>query len=174
MIKKTQLSLQGWIVGIIIVLAISLSFGRIPFYSNDLVKLINMIIFLTFEAISTVKVNSDLLFSDFDDEDHNLYRQVIILHLIIHLAAIGFIAIFHVFANADIDLAFLIIITCIGIILFDILAILMSINWNAITQNKANRESKVNFSKLIHKLKSKLLTTKVINNENTKDTIKWK
>ena len=172
MVKKIQLSQLGWIAGIIIVLAISSFFGMIPFYLNDLVGIISFIIFLVFEALTTVKVSCDLLISDFDDEDHNLYRQISILHLMIQLATISFIAIFYVFANADMSYA-LIILFCIGITIVDILTILMSINWDEIAQNKTNHETKVNFDKLIHKLKSKLLTTKVINNENTKDKIKW-
>lgn len=173
MVKKIQLSQLGWIVGIIIVLAISLYFGSISFYLNDLFESISICIFLVFEAISTVIVNCDLLTSDFDDDDHNLYRQISILHLMIQLATISFTAIFYVFASADINCAFIILI-CIGIALIDILTIIMSINWNEIAQNKTNHKTKVNFDKLIHKLKSKLLTTKVINNENTKDKIKWK
>lgn len=169
MIKKTQLSSLGWIAGIIIVLAISLYFGSIAFI--NLFGPISICIFILFEGISTLFVSNNLLTRDFDDEDHNLYRQISILHLIIQFATICFIAIFYVFANANISYAFIIMV-CIGIALFDILIILISINWNEITQDKANRETKTDkLGKLINKLKSKLLTTKVINN---KDKIKWK
>lgn len=138
---------------------------------NNLFELISICIFVVFEGISTLFVINNLVNSDFDDEDHNLYRQINILHLMSQLATIGFIAIFNVFANANISCAFIITV-CIVITLLDILIILISINWNEITRDKANRETNADkLGKLIHKLKSKLLTTKVINNE---DKIKWK
>lgn len=170
MIKKTQLSPLGWIAGIIIALAISIYFGSIAFM-NNLFELISTCIFIAFEGSSAPFVITNLLTCDFDDEGHNLYRQINILHLMSQLATIGFIAIFNVFANADISCAFIIMI-CICITFLDILIILISINWNEITLDKTNRETKADkLGKLINKLKSKLLTTKVINN---KDKIKWK
>lgn len=179
MIKKTQLSPLGWIVGIITALAIALYFGSITFFLNDLFEPISIGIFVVFEGISALNMLTTLLDSDYDDENHKLLIQLSSLHLIIQLATFGFITIFFMLADAHVACAFIIVV-CLFVTVLDILLILLSINWNEITRNKGNRETKISkFGKqliaLLYKLKSKLITTKVIDTETENgDKIKWK
>lgn len=180
MIKKTQLSPLGWIAGIITALAIALYFGSISFFLNGLFEAIGIGTFVVFEALSTLNLFTTLLECDYDDENHKLLIQLSCLHLIIQLATFGFIIIF---ADAHVTCAFIIVV-CLFVTLFTILLILLSIDWNKITRNRANRETKISkFSKqlvaLAYKLKSKLITTKVIDTETETETengdkIKWK
>lgn len=183
MIKKTQLSPLGWIAGIITALAIALYFGSITFFLNGLFEAISIGIFVVFEALSIINMITTSLESDYDDENHKLLIQLTILHLIIQLATLSFIAIFFTIADASVACAFIAVV-CLFVTLFTILSILLNIDWNEITRNRANRETKISkFSKklttLAYKLKSKLITTKVIDteteteNENG-DKIKWK
>ena len=147
MIKKTQLSPLGWIAGIITALAIALYFGSITFFLNDLFEPISIGIFIVFEAISMINMFTELLDSDYDDENHKLLIQLSSLHLIIQLATLVFIAIFSVFADAQPSHAFIVVV-CLFITLFDISCIIFSIDWNKITRNRANRETKIRkFSK---------------------------
>lgn len=181
MIKKTQLSPLGWIAGIITALAIALYFGSITFYLNGLFEAIGIGIFIVFEGISVLIMLDTSLENDYDDEDHKLLIQLTILHLIIQLATLSFIAIFFTIADAHVACAFIIVV-CLFVTIFDISCIIFSIDWNKITRNRANRETKIRkFSKqliaLIYKLKSKLITTKVIDTETdteNRDKIKWK
>ena len=126
-----------------------------------------------------------LLESDFDDENHKLLIQLSCLHLIVQLATFGFITLFFMLTDAHVACVFIIVV-CLFVTVLDILLILLSINWNEITRNKGNRETKISkFSKqlttLAYKLKSKLITTKVIDTETETETetengdkIKWK
>ena len=177
MTKKTQLSPLGWIAGIIIALAIALYFGSITFFLNDIFEPISIGIFSLFEGISVLNMLVTSLESDYDDENHNLLLQLNYLHLIIQLATLGFIAIFSVFADVNVGCTFIMVV-CIFCTLFDIGCIAISIDWNEITRNKANRETNASklckhVTALIYKLKSKLITTKVIDTEG-EGKIKWK
>ena len=180
MIKKTQLSPLGWIAGIITALAIALYFGSITFFLNSLFEAIGIGTFVVFEALSTLNLFTTLLESDYNDENHKLLIQLTILHLIIQLATLSFIAIFFTIADAHVTCAFITVV-CLFVTLFTSLLILLSIDLTEITRNRANRETKISkFSKqltaLAYKLKSKLITTKVIDTNNTEssDKIKWK
>lgn len=179
MVKKTQLSPLGWIAGIITALAIALYFSSITFFLNDLFEPISIGIFALFEGISVLNMLVTSLESDYDDENHKLLIQLNGLHFIIQLATLAFIAIFSVFADASVGCAFVMVV-CFFCTLFDIFCIVISIDWNEITRNKANRETKISklckqLTALIYKLKSKLITTKVIDTETENgDKIKWK
>lgn len=180
MIKKTQLSPLGWIAGIITALAIALYFGSISFFLNDLFEPISIGIFTVFEGISVLIMLDTSLESDYDDEDHKLLIQLTILHLIIQLATLSFIAIFFTIADAHVACAFIIVV-CLFVTIFDILCIVVDIDWNEITRNKGNHETKISkfckqLTALAYKLKSKLITTKVIDTNDTEssDKIKWK
>lgn len=179
MIKKTQLSPLGWIAGIITALAIALYFSSITFFLNGLFEPISIGIFTVFEGISLLIMLDTSLESDYDDEDHKLLIQLTILHLIIQLATLSFIAIFFTIADAHVACAFIVVVS-LFVTIFDMLCIAISIDWNKITRNRANRETKISkFSKqlaaLAYKLKSKLITTKVIDTETENgDKIKWK
>lgn len=185
MIKKTQLSPLGWIAGIITALAIALYFSSITFFLNGLFEAISIGIFVVFEALSIINMITTSLESDYDDENHKLFIQLSCLHLIIQLATLSFIAIFFTIADAHITCAF-IVVAGLFVTIFDMLCIAISIDWNEITRNRANRETKISklckqVTTLAYKLKSKLITTKVIDteteteNENRNgDKIKWK
>ena len=179
MIKKIQLSPLGWIAGIITSLAIALYFSSITFFLNGLFEALGIGTFVVFEALSTLNLFITFLESDYDDENHKLLIQLNCLHLIIQLATLSFIAIFFTITDARVACTFITVI-CLFVTLFTILLILFSIDWNEITRNRANHETKISkFSKqlttLAYKLKSKLITTKVIDTKTENgDKIKWK
>lgn len=165
-----KLSRLGWIVAIIIALALSLYLSTMVFYTDTILGNIDMAIkclILCGDGLSFFFV---LLDTDACKSNYKLLMQLGFLHIIMQIATIIFALILSLIAEIDTGGLTDVILICSIDILLSLLAILINTDWSEI-------KSKINFTKRKNhmvNLSSKIKASLIIIDGEKSDKIKWK
>lgn len=164
-----KLSQLGWIVAIIITLALSLYLSTMVFYTDTTIGNIDMVIkcIILGGIISFFLI---LLNADTCNSNYKLSMQLRFLHIMMQIATIIFALIFSLTTKTDIGGLTSVIFICSIAILLSLLAILMNTDWDKFKSKINLAYRKNHIATFIHNVTSKLI---VIDGE-TEDKIKWK
>lgn len=164
-----KLSRLGWIVAIIIALALSLYLSTMVFYTDTILGNIDMAIkcLILCGGLSFFFV---LLDTDACKSNYKLLMQLGFLHIIMQIVTIIFALILSLIAEIDTGGLTSVILICSIDILLSLLAILINTDWSEI-------KSKINFTKRKNhmvNLSSKIKASLIIIDGEKSDKIKWK
>ena len=164
-----KLSRLGWIVAIIIALALSLYLSTMVFYTDTILGNIDMAIkcLILCGGLSFFFV---LLDTDACKSNYKLLMQLGFLHIIMQIVTIIFALILSLIAEIDTGGLTGVILICSIDILLSLLAILINTDWSEI-------KSKINFTKRKNhmvNLSSKIKASLIIIDGEKSDKIKWK
>ena len=165
-----KLSQLGWIVAIIITLALSLYLSTMVFYTDTTIGNIDMVIKCIILCDGIVGFFLVLLNADTCNSNYKLSMQLRFLHIMMQIATIIFALIFSLTTKTDIGGLTSIILICSITILLSLLVILMNTNWDKFKSKINLAYRKNHIATFIHNVTSKLI---VIDGE-TEDKIKWK
>lgn len=165
-----KLSRLGWIVAIIIALALSLYLSTMVFYTDTILGNIDMAIKWLILCGGGLSFFFVLLDTDACKSNYKLLMQLGFLHIIMQIVTIIFALILSLIAEIDTGGLTGVIIICSIAILLSLLAILINTDWDKI-------KSKINFAKrknhMVH-LSSKIKASLIIIDGETNSKIKWK
>lgn len=171
-----KLSRLGWIVAIIIALALSLYLSTMVFYTDTTLGNINMTIkclilcggglgfFFVFVLLDTDACKSN----------YKLLMQLGFLHIIMQIVTIIFALIFSLIAEIDTGGLTGVILVCSIAILLSLLAILINTDWDKIKSKINLVHRKNHIVTFTRKVASKLIVIDGETNGETNGKIKWK
>lgn len=165
-----KLSRLGWIVAIIIALALSLYLSTMVFYTDTILGNIDMAIKCLILCGGGLSFFFVLLDTDACKSNYKLLMQLGFLHIIMQIVTIIFALILSLIAEIDTGGLTGVILICSIAILLSLLAILINTDWDKI-------KSKIN---LVHRknhmvnLSSKIKASLIIIDGEKSDKIKWK
>lgn len=165
-----KLSRLGWIVAIIIALALSLYLSTMVFYTDTIFGNIDMAIKCLILCGGGLSFFFVLLDTDACKSNYKLLMQLGFLHIIMQIVTIIFALILSLIAEIDTGGLTGVILICSIDILLSLLAILINTDWSEI-------KSKINFTKRknhIVNLSSKIKASLIIIDGEKSDKIKWK
>lgn len=165
-----KLSRLGWIVAIIITLALSLYLSTMVFYADTLIGNINMAIKCLILCGSGLSFFFVLLDADACKSNYKLLRQLGFLHIIMQIFTIIFALSFSLITKTDQGGSTGVILICSIAILLSLLAILINTDWDKIKSKINLVHRKNHIVTFTRKVASKLI---VIDGETT-GKIKWK
>ena len=165
-----KLSRLGWIVALIITLALSLYLSTMVFYADTTIGNINMAIKCIILCGGALSFFLVLLDADACNSNYKLSMQLSFLHIIMQIATIIFALIFSLTSKTDTGGLTGVILICSIAILLSLLAILMNMDWDKIKSriNRARRKNHIVI--FIRKVISKL----IVMDGETNGKIKWK
>lgn len=165
-----KLSRLGWIVAIIIALALSLYLSTMVFYTDTTLGNINMTIKCLILCGGGLSFFFVLLDTDACKSNYKLLMQLSFLHIIMQIVTIIFALILSLIAEIDTGGLTGVILICSIDIQLSLLAILINTDWSEI-------KSKINFTKRKNhmvNLSSKIKASLIIIDGEKSDKIKWK
>lgn len=165
-----KLSRLGWIVAIIIALALSLYLSTMVFYTDTILSNIDMAIKCLILCGGGLSFFFVLLDTDACKSNYKLLMQLGFLHIIMQVVTIIFALILSLIAEIDTGGLTGVILICSIDILLSLLAILINTDWSEI-------KSKINFTKRKNhmvNLSSKIKASLIIIDGEKSDKIKWK
>ena len=165
-----KLSRLGWIVAIIIALALSLYLSTMVFYTDTILGNIDMAIKCLILCGGGLSFFFVLLDTDACKRNYKLLMQLGFLHIIMQIVTIIFASILSLIAEIDTGGLTGVILICSIAILLSLFAILINTDWSEI-------KSKINFTKRKNhmvNLSSKIKASLIIIDNGNADKIKWK
>ena len=165
-----KLSRLGWIVAIIIALALSLYLSTMVFYTDTILGNIDMAIKCLILCGGGLSFFFVLLDTDACKSNYKLLMQLGFLHIIMQIVTIIFALILSLIAEIDTGGLTGVILICSIDIQLSLLAILINTDWSEI-------KSKINFTKRKNhmvNLSSKIKASLIIIDGKKSDKIKWK
>lgn len=165
-----KLSRLGWIVAIIIALALSLYLSTMVFYTDTILGNIDRAIKCLILCGGGLSFFFVLLDTDACKSNYKLLMQLGFLHIIMQIVTIIFALILSLIAEIDTGGLTGVILICSIDILLSLLAILINTDWSEI-------KSKINFTKRKNhmvNLSSKIKASLIIIDGEKSDKIKWK
>ena len=165
-----KLSRLGWIVAIIIALALSLYLSTMVFYTDTILGNIDMTIKCLILCGGVLSFFFVLLDTNACKSNYKLLMQLGFLHIIMQIVTIIFALIFSLIAEIDTGGLTSVILICSIDILLSLFAILINTDWSKI-------KSQINFAKrknhMVH-LSSKIKASLISIDGEKSDKIKWK